>query len=182
MVEFGPFRLDEPGRVLWRGEREVPLQPRVFDLLVFLVRNRARVVSKDELLDALWPGVTVTENSLQRAVSTLRGVLRDGGMEDALRNFPRSGYRLLVDTTPGETEQSDPEPGSATEARDAAKRAAMEQRWADAAALYRTADAAEALHGADLDGWAFVLQCLGRPSDAIPVLVRSTAAHVQTGD
>ena len=42
----------------------------------------------------------------------------------------------------------------------------MEQRWADAAALYRKADAAEPLRGEDLDGWAFVLQCLGRPSDA----------------
>ena len=63
-------------------------------MLVYLVRSRERVVSKDELLDALWPGVTVTDNSLQRAVSTLRGVLREGGMEDAIRNFPRAGYRF----------------------------------------------------------------------------------------
>ena len=99
---FGPFQLDEPGRVLRLAEREVPLQPRVFDLLVYLVNSRARVVSKDELLDALWPGVTVTDNSLQRAVSTLRGALREGGMEDAIRSFPRNGYRFLVDEKPEE--------------------------------------------------------------------------------
>ena len=94
--EFGPFRLDEPGRVLWLAEREVPLQPRVFDLLAYLIRSRERVVSKDELLDALWPGVTVTENSLQRAVSSLRSALREGSMEDAIRVYPRNGYRFCV--------------------------------------------------------------------------------------
>ena len=61
MLEFGPFQLDEPGRVLRLADREIPLQPRVFDLLVYLVRSRTRVVPKDELLDALWPGITVTE-------------------------------------------------------------------------------------------------------------------------
>ena len=94
--EFGPFRLDEPGRVLWLAERELPLQPRVFDLLAYLIRSRERVVSKDELLDALWPAVTVTENSLQRAVSSLRSALREGSMEDAIRDYPRNGYRFCV--------------------------------------------------------------------------------------
>jgi DNA-binding winged helix-turn-helix (wHTH) protein len=89
--EFGPFQLDEPGRVLRLAEREMSLQPRVFDLLVYLVRSRTRVVSKDELLDALWPGVTVTEGSLQRAVSTLRAVLREGGMEETIRSWWRRG-------------------------------------------------------------------------------------------
>ena len=72
MIEIGPFRLDEPARALRLGEREIALQPRVFDLLTYLVKNRERVVSKDELLDNLWAGVTVTDNSIQRAVSSLR--------------------------------------------------------------------------------------------------------------
>jgi DNA-binding winged helix-turn-helix (wHTH) protein/tetratricopeptide (TPR) repeat protein len=181
-LEFGPFRLDEPGRVLRLADREMPLQPRVFDLLVYLVRSRARVVSKDELLNALWPGVTVTESSLQRAVSILRGVLREGGMENAIRSFPRVGYRFCIDGELPETERlevsTDPEPGILA----AAERATVEQRWDDAVALYKRADVAGTLTGADLDCWALALQCLGKPSDAIPILVRSVAAHTQSGD
>jgi len=179
--EFGPFRLDEPGRVLHLGEREMPLQPRVFDLLVYLIHSRARVVSKDELLSALWPGVTVTESSLQRAVSMLRGVLREGGMEDAIRSFPRIGYRFCIDAEPqteGPQVSADVQPDSLA----AAQRAAAEQRWHEAVVLYGKADAARTLAGTDLDCWALALQCLGQPSDAIPVLVRSVAAHTQAGD
>ena len=55
--EFGTFRLDEPARVLELREREVTLEPRVFDLLAYLVRSRARVVPKGELLDVLGPGL-----------------------------------------------------------------------------------------------------------------------------
>jgi pimeloyl-ACP methyl ester carboxylesterase/DNA-binding winged helix-turn-helix (wHTH) protein len=92
---FGPFHLDEAGRVLRLDDREVALQPRVFNLLVHLVRNRERVVSKEELFDTLWPNVTVTEASLQRAISILRTALKEGGMENAIRSFPRVGYRFF---------------------------------------------------------------------------------------
>lgn len=176
--EFGPFQLDESGRVLRLAEREVPLQPRVFDLLVYLVRSRARVVSKDELLDALWPGVTVTDNSLQRAVSVLRGALREGGMEDAIRSFPRNGYRFFVDAKPGEVARPDAE---TTPDIEAARQAVTEQRWSDASALYQKLDKPGALQGEDLNGWALAMQCSGRPSDAVPVLVRAVAVHTQTG-
>ena len=77
---FGPFELDEASRVVTCARQEVPLQPRVFDLLVYLVRNSSRVVSKEELLEAIWPNVIVTDNSLQRAVSALRGALRTRGL------------------------------------------------------------------------------------------------------
>jgi len=98
VLRFGPFTLDEPARALRLNEREIDLQPRVFDLLSYLARYRERVVSKDELLDALWPDVTVTDNSLQRAVSLLRSALRKGGMEDAVRNIPRAGYRFCIES------------------------------------------------------------------------------------
>src|SRR5215211_6514503 len=165
--EFGPFRLDEPARVLRLEERELLLQPRVFDLLVYRVHSRAHVVSKDELLDTLWPGVTVTDNSLQRAVSTLRGVLREGGMEDAIRNFPRAGYRFCLDPETAETAADDEiEPtekagDTATHELEAARHAAAEHRWKDAASLYGNADGANQLAGEDLDRWAVALQCLG---------------------
>ena len=176
--EFGSFQLDEPGRVLRLAGREVPLQPRVFDLLVYLVRSRARVVAKDELLDALWPGVTVTDNSLQRAVSTLRGALREGGMEDAIRSFPRNGYRFFVDEQPEEAEprsETDSTPRNVA----AARQAVADRRWNDAATHYEKIDKAGALEGEDLDRWALALQCSGKPADAIPMLVRAVAAHTR---
>jgi DNA-binding winged helix-turn-helix (wHTH) protein len=83
---FAAFELDPGQRALRLDGRELPLQPRVFDLLWYLVEHRDRVVSKEELLDALWPGLVVTESSLQRAVSLARGALEQGGLVGAIRN------------------------------------------------------------------------------------------------
>src|SRR5690349_3149622 len=80
-VSFGRFVLDESARALRLDGQERPLQPLVFDLLVYLVQHRERVVSKDELLTKLWSGAMVTDGSLQRAVSLLRSALREGGMD-----------------------------------------------------------------------------------------------------
>ena len=173
-IEFGPFRLDEAGRVLSLDEREVSLQPLVFDLLVYLLRSRARVVSKEELLDALWPGVTVTENSLQRAVSTLRGVLRKGGMENSIRNFPRAGYRFFIDMRDERQSSEGVEEGKVCPL-EAAEAALLAQRWDDAANFYAQADASDSLSVECLDGWAHALQCLGRPFRCDPgTLVRAS--------
>ncbi|HEX2099861.1 MAG TPA: winged helix-turn-helix domain-containing protein [Candidatus Synoicihabitans sp.] len=76
---FATFEIDEPARELRAGGRVLDLQPRVFDLLVYLVKNRERVVTKDELLKAVWPGVIVTDGSLQRAVSLARTALLQAG-------------------------------------------------------------------------------------------------------
>jgi len=173
---FGPFELDEPRRVLRLDGRELPLQPRVFELLVYLVRNRAQVVSKDELLGAIWPNVTVTEGSLQRAVSLLRATLRQGGMEDALRSFPRIGYRLCVDKDAGDTASDE------TDHLAGARRAAAAQRWTEAATGYAVSDNHSRLSSDDLGAWALSLQCLGRPADAVPVLIRSVTVQTQAGE
>src|SRR6185295_17954495 len=93
-LRLGRFELDEEGRALRLDGHEQPLQPLVFDLLVYLLHERARVVPKQELLMKLWAGVTVTDGSLQRAVSLLRTVLRDGGLPDAVQTHARRGYRF----------------------------------------------------------------------------------------
>jgi DNA-binding winged helix-turn-helix (wHTH) protein len=184
VFEFGPYRLDEPARVLRKGQREVQLQPRVFDLLVYLVRSRERVISKDELLDKLWPGVLVTDNSLQRAISTLRGALRDGGMDKTIRSFPRNGYRFCLDDDAAEEDAQPAALGSSVSKDDheAARRAIDEHRWRDAAALFAMLDAQSPLNAEDLDRWGLTLQCQGTPSDAIPVLVRASSAHAEARD
>ena len=178
--EFGPFKLDETGRALRRGAHDIQLQPRAFDLLVYLVRNRARMVPKDELLAAVWPGVTVTDNSLQRAISLIRKELREGGLDDAIRNFSGKGYRFCVDS--GSTDSAAAAGDAAADDLAAARRAVTEQRWRDAVSCYGHIDHNCALGGADLDRWALALQCLGKPSQAIPVHVRAVAAHTQAGE
>lgn len=179
IFEFGPFKLDEAGRVLRQGARDAQLQPRAFDLLVYLVRHRARVVPKDELLGAVWPGVTVTDNSLQRAVSLVRKVLRDGGINDAVRNFSGKGYRFCVDTEP--VDGTGASGGDVRDGLAAARRAVAEQRWRDAVSCFEEMDRGDGLGGEDLDRWALALQCLGRAPNAIPLLVRAVAAHTQAG-
>jgi len=177
---FGPFQLDEAGRVLRLADREIPLQPRVFDLLVCLVQNRERVVPKDELLDKLWPDVTVTEGSLQRAISTLRAALREGGMEEAVRSFPRIGYRFCAE--PGQTINPPPsQPKDESDLIAAARDAVDKQNWDKAAALYKKADALANLEAADFSRWALALYCLGKPSASIPILIRAAAAHTEAG-
>ena len=82
---FGQFELNEQTReLLLKGERVV-LQPRVFDVLEYLVRHRHRMVGKEELLNTLWPDVVVTDASLQRAISLIRTALRQGGCADAVQ-------------------------------------------------------------------------------------------------
>src|SRR5215216_5446499 len=101
IFRFGRFELDEGTRELRLGARTLELQPRTFDLLVYLVRNQERVVSKDELLNALWPGVTVTDSSIMRAISLIRTALRQGGQGDAIQTFTRQGYRFVGELVDG---------------------------------------------------------------------------------
>jgi len=100
---FAEFRLDEDRRELKLRDREMALQPRVLDVLLHLVCHRDRVVPKDELLETVWPDAIVTESSLQRAISLARAALREGGLEEAIRSYPRRGYRFCpeVDDTSG---------------------------------------------------------------------------------
>jgi DNA-binding winged helix-turn-helix (wHTH) protein len=182
-LRFGPFELDEAGRALIHAQQEVALQPRMFDLLVYLVRNRARVVTKDELLDALWPDVTVTDNSLQRAVSMLRRVLRKGGMDNAIRNMPGRGYRLCIDAA-SELQVACPKATDepASDVRAQARRAVAAQAWDKAAELFQAADIARPLDGADLHQWALALQCTGKADAALPLLARAVADHTSAGN
>lgn len=94
---IGPFDLDTEARLLRLDGRSIAMQPRTFDVLAYLARNAPRVVPKEELFEKLWPGVFVTEASLQRVASILRGVLREGGAESLLRSVPRVGYALDIE-------------------------------------------------------------------------------------
>lgn len=176
---FGFFELDEGARSLTLRGAAQKIQPRVFDLLAYLVRNAGRVVPKDELMDALWPNLTVTEASLQRAVSLARSSLAAGGLENAIRNFVRHGYRFAIDNPSlGEAEPS----GSTPDANVAAARQlAQERDWVRAADQFAAVERSRGLAAADLDLWALVVECRGRPVDAIPILERAVAAYIADG-
>ena len=76
---FGDHVLDLDRRELRRSGEVVALQPQVFDLLVYLVRNRDRVVSKDDLLAAVWGGRIVSESTLTSRISAARRAVGDSG-------------------------------------------------------------------------------------------------------
>ncbi len=87
---FGRFELQPSERRLLDSGRPVPLSPRAFDLLLALVERSRQLVTKDELLNRVWPGLVVEEGNLQVQVSTLRKALG----ADAIETVPRHGYRL----------------------------------------------------------------------------------------
>lgn len=179
MFRFAGFELDENRRELRWGDREVVLQPRVFDLLLFLVRNRDRVVSKQEILDAVWHDVIVADSSVQRAVSLARSALAEGGVRDAIRTHARVGYRFVLDVDVG---ADGLDRGTIGEALGRARAAFEHEDWEAGAAGFRTADDEEGLDAADLERWAFAAQCAGRAAEAVPPLERAVAAHAAAGD
>lgn len=92
---FGGFRLEPAQRRFWRGDEPVSLSPKVFDLLVVLVENRGRIVTKEELLQLVWPDSFVEEANLSVYVSVLRKAL--GERPDSSRfieTIPKRGYRF----------------------------------------------------------------------------------------
>ncbi|WP_245464822.1 MULTISPECIES: hypothetical protein [unclassified Mesorhizobium] len=152
-----------------------------------LLRHQDRALSKDELLETLWPGVTVTEASLQRVASLARGVLRQGGLETALRNLPRFGYRICLDQAVASENRSAPadggdKPTSPGSPILSARAAAAARKWHEAAASFAQANAADELLTADLEEWALALECMGRPAAAIPLLARAVTAYGVAGE
>jgi len=93
-IRFGRFRFDLDRRQLFRGEVAMRLGSRAVDVLYALVAAKGDVVSKEELLARVWPGLVVEENNLQVQVSLLRKALETSG-ESHLVTVPGRGYRLI---------------------------------------------------------------------------------------
>jgi DNA-binding winged helix-turn-helix (wHTH) protein len=94
--EFADCVLDTDRRELTRGSQRVAVRPQVFDLLVHLVRNRERVVSKEELLEVVWAGRIVSESTLTSQINAVRKAVGDNGEEQKLiRTIARKGFRFV---------------------------------------------------------------------------------------
>jgi TolB-like protein/Tfp pilus assembly protein PilF len=97
IFEFGEFRVEAHTRRLLHKGDAVPLTPKVFDTLLYLVENRGKVIEKDDLMRAIWPDTVVEENNLNQNISTLRRVLGENRGENRyIATVPGKGYRFLA--------------------------------------------------------------------------------------
>lgn len=95
---FEDHVLDPDRRELTRGSEPVAVGPQVFDLLMYLLRNREHVVTKDDLIGAVWSGRIVSESTLTSHINAVRKVIGDSGEEQRLiRTIARKGYRFVGD-------------------------------------------------------------------------------------
>jgi TolB-like protein len=93
---FEDYAFDTDRRELQRGPKVVPTTPQVFDLLDYLIRNRERVVSKDDLVGSVWKGRIVSDAALTTRVNAARCVIGDSGEEQRLiKTLPRKGFRFV---------------------------------------------------------------------------------------
>ena len=119
---FGPFRADRVAYRVSTGETAIDLTPKLLDLLFYLLDRPATLVTKEELLDGVWPDANVTDNALAQAISELREALGDSASAPTyIRTVARRGYRFIapVDTQKVAPPPASPGEGSATPGPDA---------------------------------------------------------------
>ena len=93
---FTDHVLDIDRRELRRGAEQIALEPQVFDLLVYLVQNRDRVVSKDDVIASVWQGRIISESTLTSRINAARRAVGDNGEDQHLiRTIPRKGFRFI---------------------------------------------------------------------------------------
>jgi len=103
-IRFEDQIVDLARRELTRAGRGVPIEPRVFDLLVYLIENRHRVVSKDDLIADVWGGRIVSDAALTSAINAVRRAVGDsGGEQRVIRTVPKKGIRFVGALNDGES-------------------------------------------------------------------------------
>lgn len=96
ILEFGDFRFDLEQRLLTRESQSLELSPKALELLTVLLRNAGRIVSKDHLLDKIWPDYAVEEGNIAVHVFALRQALGDSSGTKYIETIPRRGYRFAA--------------------------------------------------------------------------------------
>src|SRR5215467_3758189 len=96
MRRFHSFRLDPRNQCLWRGEQRVPITPKAFDVLRYLVEHPGRLVTQEEILDALWPETYVNQEVVKKYILGIRKVLGDRHQQPIfIETIPRRGYQFV---------------------------------------------------------------------------------------
>jgi TolB-like protein/DNA-binding winged helix-turn-helix (wHTH) protein/Tfp pilus assembly protein PilF len=97
MKSFKAFRLDTENHTLWRDGERVPMAPKPFDVLAYLIQNAGRVVTQDEMLEALWPETYVNPEVLRKYILEIRKALGDRvGAPEFIETLPKRGYRFVA--------------------------------------------------------------------------------------
>lgn len=91
------FEIDEDAFLICCDGAPLKVEPRVFDLIIYLIRHRNRVVEKSELVNHVWQGCKVSDSSIHRCVSVARSTLRG---EHAIKTIPVRGYQWIANTSP----------------------------------------------------------------------------------
>ncbi len=106
---FEDYGLDTDRRELYRATSLISVEPKVFDLLVYVIRNRERVVSKDDLVAAIWNGRIVSESALTTCINAARNAIGDSGdAQRLIKTLPRKGIRFI-----GIVREEEGKPGAA---------------------------------------------------------------------
>src|SRR4051794_6193402 len=93
---FAEFEIDLSQQELRRSGESVHIEPQVFDLIVHLVRNHDRIVSKDELIEAIWNGRIISEAALSSRINSVRRALGDNGTDQVfIRTLHKRGFRFV---------------------------------------------------------------------------------------
>jgi DNA-binding winged helix-turn-helix (wHTH) protein len=97
MKSFKAFRLDRENHILWRNEDRVPIAPKEFDILAYLVEHAGRVVTQDQILDALWSETYVNPEVLRKYILEIRKTLGDRPENpEFIETVPKRGYRFVA--------------------------------------------------------------------------------------
>jgi len=111
MRSFQSFRLDTANQCLWRGHKRVPIPPKAYDVLRYLVENPGRLVTQDELLEAVWPETYVNPEILRKYILDIRKILGDRSDKPVfIETVTKRGYRFIAPVI----EVADEPPGSPT--------------------------------------------------------------------
>jgi DNA-binding winged helix-turn-helix (wHTH) protein len=129
---FAPFRLDPANQCLWRERARIPMAPKVFDVLRYLVENAGRLVSQQELLDSVWPEAFVQPEILRKYILEIRKVLGDPPNHPVfIETLPKRGYRFIAPVSEDGAPSAMPasSPGSGRLVGRDAPLAELNQRW-----------------------------------------------------
>lgn len=107
IYKFGNCYLNVECRQVIKNGQPVVLTPKTFDVLLFLIENHGRVISKDELLGAVWNGQFVEESNLAVHISKLRALLSSGKTDPLIETVPGCGYRFVAHIQPADLEEWD---------------------------------------------------------------------------
>jgi DNA-binding winged helix-turn-helix (wHTH) protein/pimeloyl-ACP methyl ester carboxylesterase len=156
VYEFGPFRLEVREHRLSKDDRSLPLTGKAFNTLRVLVERHGELVSKQDLMDAVWPETTVEENNLDRNISAVRKVLGDqANGQTFIETVPRVGYRFVAPVTQSGLKESAatgcPEPAARQEIRFCITRDQVRLAYATVGAGYPMVKVADCFNHLDFE-------------------------------